>query len=143
MKKLFMFGVLIAMVVLFVGAVSAKTLITGKIYNADYTETISNANVEVTCNGNVKNTSSLDDGSYSVTYSENGAESCNNDDILSVFASHPDYGANMRDGVIHDNAFDKWDLAVVNVPLVPEFGFFVGGLTILGAVGIFFFISRK
>ena len=140
MKKLFIFGVLIAMVVLFVGAVSAKTLITGKIYNADYTETISNANVEVTCNGNVENTSSLDDGSYSVTYSE---FDCNSRKDLNIFATTESglYGSN--GGVIHDNAFDKWDLAVVNVPLVPEFGFFVGGLTILGAVGIFFFIRRK
>jgi hypothetical protein len=30
-----------------------------------------------------------------------------------------------------------------SVPMVPEFGFYVGALTLVGAMGLFFLIRRK
>src|SRR3989339_228731 len=115
MKKTLMLIVL--MLVFSVGVISAKTLIAGKIYNADFTDTISGADVMVNCNGNIQTTESLSDGAYSVTFNETGTN--------------------------HDNAFGDWDLAIVNVPLVPEFSLIIGSLTILSAVGIFFFVRRE
>ncbi len=143
MKKLFSLMIL-SLLVLSIGAVSAKTLIAGKIYNADFSETISGADVTVTCNGHIQTTTSLSDGSYSVTYKETGSGSCDSGDTLSVYASHPDYGANSKTGVINDDVFgNNWDLAIVNVPLVPEFGLIVGALTLLSALGVFFLIRRE
>ncbi len=123
-----------------------KTIIAGKIYNSDYTATIAGANVTVTCEDsdfygvNVENTVSLSDGAYSVVFYQ---EYCNYGDTLTVSATYGDlYGS--QSGVIHDNALPgDWDLAVVNVPLVPEFGLIAGLTTILGALGIFFFVRKK
>ena len=128
-----------------VGIISAETLIAGEIYNADYSATIPGADVTVTCiHGGVpsiKTTTSLEDGDYSVTFTETGTNACDNGDSLTVSATKGGlYGSNT--GIIHDNAFGTWDLAIVNVPLVPEFGLLIGSLTILSAVGIFFFVRR-
>ncbi|KHO53795.1 MAG: hypothetical protein QT05_C0001G0017 [archaeon GW2011_AR13] len=140
MKKTLMLIVL--MLVFSVGVISAKTLIAGKIYNADFTDTISGADVMVNCNGNIQTTESLSDGAYSVTFNETGTNACNNGDTLTVSATKGNlYGS--ETGIIHDNAFGDWDLAIVNVPLVPEFSLIIGSLTILSAVGIFFFVRRE
>ncbi len=146
MKRLFSVLILSLMILSVMGAVSAKTLIAGKIYNADYSDTIAGADVTITCihnnDTNVKNTTSLSDGAYSVTFDETGTSACNNGDSLTVSAVKGSlYGS--KTGDIHDDVFGDWDLAVVNVPLVPEFGIFLGALTVLSAVGIFFFVRRK
>ena len=126
--------------------VAADTIIGGKIYNADFSETVAGASVEVTCNGNVKTTTSLSDGAYSVIYSEDPedeSEYCDNGHALSVYASNPDYGSNTVEGIIHNNVVFNIDVGIVNVPLVPEFGMIVGALTIISAIGVFFFVRRE
>jgi len=142
MKKVFSLMIL-SLLVLSMGIASASTLIAGKIYNADYSDTIADADVTVTCNGNIQTTTSLSDGAYAVTYNETGSGSCDNGNTLNVYASHPNYGANSKTGVINNDVFGTWDLAIVNVPLVPEFGVFVGLLTILSAFGVFFIIRKE
>ncbi|KHO53796.1 MAG: hypothetical protein QT05_C0001G0018 [archaeon GW2011_AR13] len=141
MKKTLMLIVL--MLVFSVGAVSAKTIIAGKIYNADYSDTISGADVTILCNGHELTNISRSDGSYNVEYLENGENGCNAGDSLTVSAVKGNlYGS--QSGIIHDDALgNNWDLAIVNVPLVPEFGILIGSLTILSAVGIFFFVRRE
>lgn len=142
MRKTIIFSVLILLAISMLGVVSAKTLISGKIYNAGFTKTIPNANVTVDCNGNVQDTLSLGDGSYAVTFSGTGNSSCDNSDSLTVSAIKGGlYGS--KTGIIHNNAFADWNLAIVNVPLVPEFGLFVGILTILGSLSVFFIIRRN
>ena len=147
MKKAFVLTVLALLIVSSIGFASAKTLIAGKIYNADYTDTVAGATVEVTCNGNLKTTTSLSDGAYAVTYCESltGCSedvTCNNGDSLSVYAEKGGL-TGTKDGVINDDVIDEWDVAVVNVPLIPEFGLAVGALTMLGAVIAFFIIRRN
>ena len=44
---------------------------------------------------------------------------------------------------IFNGFFINVDLAIVNVPLVPEFGVVVGMLTIFGAMGIFLFVRKN
>ncbi len=147
MNKAISFVLLGLMVIAMLGAVSAKTVIAGKIYNADYSDTIGAADVTITCvhgeDTNVQITTSLSDGSYGVYYNENGENACDSGDALTVSAVKGDlYGS--KTGVVHENALpDNWDLAVVNVPLVPEFGIAIGAITLLSAVGIFFFVRRK
>jgi len=142
-KQLFSLVILSLLVISTIGAVSAKTLIAGKIYNADYSDTIAGADVTITCihgsDTNVQTTTSLGDGAYDVTFYESACES---GDDLTVSATKGDlYGS--KSGVIHEDAFYDWDLAVVNVPLVPEFGLIVGILTVLSAMIMFFVIRKK
>ncbi len=122
-------------------SVSDGTLITGKIYNADFTVEIAGANVEVTCNGNVQNAVSLSNGKYSVSYDKTD---CKAGDSLIVSAEKDGQYA-IKSGVVHENAIvnNTWDLGVVNVAIVPEFGFFLGMLTMLSAVGIFFVVRKE
>jgi hypothetical protein len=131
------------MFVLSFGFASADTMIAGKIYNADYTATIDGANVVVSCtNGevvNVQNTTSLSDGAYAVQFVESA---CDNGDDLTVYAEKGSL-TGMQSGIVHDNVIGDWDLAVVNVPLVPEFGVVIGILTMISAVGIFFVVRRE
>jgi hypothetical protein len=148
MKSLVILPMIFVFLFSILGVVSAQTIIAGKIYNSDYSSTVAGANVTVTCNGNVQNTLSLSDGAYSVTYGEPEevevlATSCDSGDSLMVEASHPDYGSGSATGIIHDDMVLTWDVAVVNVPLVPEFGFFVGSLTLVSAIVVFFVVRRK
>lgn len=143
MKKAVSFMILSLMVIAMLGAVSAQTVIAGKIYNANFSNVVPGATVEVTCNNHLVNTTSLSDGAYSASYLN--AE-CQGDNSLSVHAYKAGVGENTITGEIHNNYpipnFDL-NLGVVNVPLVPEFGVTVGILTVLGALGVFFVVRRK
>jgi hypothetical protein len=147
MKKSITLVILGLMVIAMLGAVSAtgsKTAIAGKIYNADFTGIVEGATVEVTCNGNLApSVLSKVDGTYSVEYA---GEVCNEGDTLSVHAFKTGVGENTVTGNIYDDyPIQELDLnlGVVNVPLVPEFGLIAGLVTVLGAVGVFFFVRKK
>ena len=115
------------------------TLVRGIIYSSDTSAGISDASVEVSCNGHVESTISFLAGEYAVLFNQS---ECGKGDTVSVYASHPDYGANSRSGVVSDTSILVLDLATVNVPLVPEFGAVVGVLTMLSAVGLFFVVRK-
>jgi len=136
-------SVIIALLLIFsvgtLGVVSAKTLIAGKIYNADFSETVSGAYVEINCNSNIVNLTSKSDGAYSMNFTESA---CDVNDSLSVYASHPSYGFNTKSGIIHKDLIPDWNIGIVNVNLVPEFGFYMAILTVLASAGIFFFVRR-
>ena len=38
---------------------------------------------------------------------------------------------------------ESFDVLVLDIPLVPEFGVVIGILTVFGAVGIFFFVRKN
>ncbi|MFC1682127.1 hypothetical protein ACFL0X_00750 [Nanoarchaeota archaeon] len=146
MKNLVVLSILVFLLV--TGVASAETtLVAGKIYNADYSDTIADAEIIVECDhdGSIQTHSgviSLWDGSYAVTYTSVGEYACDYGDVVTVTASKGDLHG-QKTGVVNPDVFGTWDLAVVNVPLVPEFGFFVGALTILSATAVFFIIRRK
>ncbi|MCK5449344.1 hypothetical protein KAI32_00595 [Candidatus Pacearchaeota archaeon] len=134
----------LGMMLILVGFASAvvddgSTLITGKVYNADFTSVIEGANVEVVCNGYSQFVVSQSNGKYSAIYSK---FVCDAGDSLNVVAEKNGmYGS--ASGIIHEDAIlNNWDLGVVNVAIVPEFGFFIGMLTLLSAVGIFFVVRK-
>jgi hypothetical protein len=56
------------LLVLSFAAVTANTLVGGKIYNSDFSETISGADVSVQCGEDTLETESLSDGAYAVTF---------------------------------------------------------------------------
>tara|TARA_B100001971_G_scaffold210177_1_gene235125 strand:- start:222 stop:662 length:441 start_codon:yes stop_codon:yes gene_type:complete len=136
-----------------IGVVSAETMIAGKVYNDDHSDTVTGANITITCNTHIKTTTSNSVGDYGVTYLETGIESCNDGDNLSVNAicanadctgvisGNTIVGENTVGGTIINDVVDTWDLAIVNIS-VPEFGLLIGVLTALSAVGIFAFVRR-
>ncbi|MEK6935320.1 MAG: hypothetical protein AABW67_00875 [Nanoarchaeota archaeon] len=143
MNKQLVLPIFVLLIISSLMIVSATTLINGKIYNSDFSQTVSGASVIITCNGTDTSYTSLGDGSYAVTYDE---AICADGNTLTVSASHPSYGIGSQTGVINPDMVPDmvmtWDIGIVNVPLIPEFGVFVGALTILSAVGIFFFVRR-
>ena len=134
---------------------SSTTVIAGKIYNSDYTGVISGADVTVTCGDYILTAISLNDGAYKVEYNGDTGY-CGIGDSLVVYAEK-DSLSGMKTGTIKGegdctdpssdncliNIYSGLDVAVVNVPLVPEFGAIIGVLTIMGALGAFFIVRRK
>lgn len=156
MKNSISLVVVSLMAVLLLGFASADTqttIIAGKIYNSDYTAVIAGADVDVTCDGVTISVVSKADGAYKVEYTDG---SCYVGDSLTVYAEKEGLtgqktGTILAEGTCSDpntdncliNVYDGLDVAVVNVPLVPEFGLIVGVLTILGAVGVFFVVRQR
>jgi hypothetical protein len=155
-KSLFsvlLIGVLFLSVISFVSSNSAGastggvvTFVTGKIYYANTDQPVKKADVIVTCNHNngvkitKKTTKSEGNGLYHVIF--NQRLECDENDVVTVKASK-DGVSGSNDGKVHDRVIGAIDVAIVNVPLVPEFGTVVGILTAFGAVGVFFIVRRK
>lgn len=131
------------------GVVSAQTVVLGTVYNEDYTGNIGDANVTVACtDGNYTNyrytTSSTDVsnlGDYFVSFNETGADKCKGGDSVTVTVTKGDLIGSETETVV-DEAVLGLDIAIINVSIVPEFGLFMGILTLVSAVGIFAFVRR-
>ena len=148
MKKLFLLGCLVAFfsMVVFASAGIDATVVSGTVYyEGDINNAVSGVIVQVVCNdSNVLNTTSGVDGEYSVSFTSNKC-GCGDDVFVSAYEGVSMIGAN--EGSISICGISPapsitLDVGVVNVPVVPEFGFVVGILTILGAVGIFFVVRK-
>lgn len=121
------------------------TTIGGTIYQKDLgidAGSIVDAEVTVTCNGYEKSTISLDDGEYAVVFPQS---QCTFGDNVTVSATTQELSGE-EDGEVTINVVEwgcfRLDVGIVNVPMTPEFGVFIGALTIFSAVGIFAFVRR-
>ncbi len=116
----------------------SATVVAGKIYNADFSQTISGATVEVTCAaGEIKTTTSRPDGSYNIVFTPGKCTTSS----VTVNAYFGDlYGT--ETSIINGNVLQDMDLAIANVPLVPEFGLITGFITLFGALS-YLFIARR
>ncbi len=151
MKKIL--GLLFAVMFVFsLSLVSATTLIAGTVYHAgDITNTIEGADVVVSCAHNtaqgivtnIQNTTSLSDGSYTVTFSEGSISGCDDGDVVIVYATTESEPKVVEDDIFGPGSGINWDFAMAHVPMVPEFGFFVGMLTILSATVVFFVVRKE
>jgi major membrane immunogen (membrane-anchored lipoprotein) len=144
-KFILTFLALFLLVMTSIAAVSAKTIVAGKIYDSPNFETanaVSDANINVTCKGNLLTTQSLSDGTYSVSYED--TDDCPDGSIVTVVAEK-DGVTNSGTGDVHDYTAVIPDIyiGIVNIALIPEFGAAVGVLTVLSAIGVFFFVRRK
>ncbi|MDD5149109.1 MAG: hypothetical protein PHC28_01330 [Flavobacterium sp.] len=147
MKKEILVGVFALLVFSMIGIASAKTLVAGKIYNAEFTDIVENAIVDVSCTHNsittTNSVTSNSDGAYSIVFAEND---CDINDALSVHALKEGVGENTVSGIV---SIDKEvigldvNIGVVNVPLIPEFGLIAGLITVIGATAVFFVVRRK
>ena len=113
------------------------TIIMGTVYDANTYANIANANVKIICNGYNQTTVSGVDGSYDVAYP---AGQCPIGTVFSVEAEDSGrYGYASATVYARENDLN---LGIAYVAIVPEFGFFMGMLTLLSAVGIFFIVRR-
>lgn len=151
MKKAFMLSVLvslflIASIAMVSASVGYTTVVVGKVYNADYTLKINNATVNVTCTHDdvpySNSTTSFGDGDYIVKFT---SDQCALNDTISVYGFKEGVGSGVGDGTKINVNMTQLDIAlgVSNIALIPEFGLFVGGLTLLSAIGLFFLVRRK
>ena len=156
MKKLYLVPVLALLVLSSLAMVSAivpvcatveTTFVSGVITDAtNGNAPVDGADVTVDCNGNVKATTSDSSGGYEVQYDPS---ECDYGDPVSVSASYGGlngesddvdwYTENSQIGCLEMII----NVACVDVPLVPEFGIIVAGMTVLGALGAFFLVRRK
>ena len=156
MKKAFTLLIAMFIVLSSLSFASAAVLVAGKIYNADFSATIEGADVSVTCNHpageNAGNYTLSDisnsDGTYGVkfpeTYDVEEELICGIGDEVTVSAVKGALSGEEK-GIVWDGEVFGIDLGlgVVNVPLIPEFGFIVGGLTLISALAVFFVIRRR
>ena len=125
---------------------AGMTIIQGKVYEGELSNGIKGANVSITCyhegNESTKNSVSWHNGKYLVFFQQS---KCDYGDSLTVIAEKNEltgtnYGnVNLTSGT---QCFEL-DVGVVNVPLIPEFGAVIGALTVLLAIGIFFFVRKN
>ena len=148
MKKLITISLMICLAVVFVsannGIGNSATIVGGTIYEGVIENVISGASINVTCNGTSLDSVSDVEGEYSVSFASND---CGCGDSVSVAVKNggglvgSEVGSITMCGISPVPSLTL-DIGIVNVPLVPEFGFFVGMLTILSAVGIFFIVRK-
>lgn len=118
--------IFIFFIVLLSGFSSArKTLIAGKTYNEDYSETIPGVKVIIECNALLyssqeipvyRETISLEDGTYAVFF-QNQSEGCAFGSVVRVTATKDSlYGYKI--GIV-DQQLEELDILILNVPLSP------------------------
>ena len=130
--------------------VDENTIVEGRIYFEENNKSAGDADVTVTCYHNgASYTNKIDSANWGFlkgTYFTMFPQSkCIAGDKVIVSATKGSL-AGSNTGTVIDWVTQKCldiDLALINVPLVPEFGVFVGALTLLSAVGIFFMIRKK
>jgi hypothetical protein len=83
-KNLFNVFLALILIVLSLNLITAQTVIAGKIYNDNYSTTVADADVAVTCNSNTLTTLSLGDGTFAVSF-DTGI--CNEPDAATAKAS--------------------------------------------------------
>jgi len=133
-----------------IGLASATTIIVGTIYNEDYTHKIGDAEITVACTHdsqiNYRYTTSASSGTeigdYWVSYPETGNDGCSGGDSVTVTATKGDLFGTETETVVEDT-LTGLDVAIINVPMTPEFGIVVGSLTLFASIGIFFLLKRE
>ncbi|MBR9705452.1 hypothetical protein GOV14_00290 [Candidatus Pacearchaeota archaeon] len=142
---LFMISSTLAMVVQ-----EPETAVCGWIYDAYTLEDITGADVVVECihddQQNVIETKTIEWGEYCVTYD---STQCGFGDTVFVNATKGDmYGSdvgeiNETDEYMDGNMMVRINFGIVDVPMVPEFGLIIAGLTLISSICIFFVIRRR
>jgi hypothetical protein len=86
------------------------------------------------------------DGGYSISFA---GTPCTFGDSVNVTATKDGLSGEKIDSISQTSSYNagccviNFNLGIADVIIVPEFGVFAGALTLLSAVGIFFFVRRK
>jgi hypothetical protein len=122
-----------------------KTLVSGEVYYAYDDAPVDGADVYVKCKSGIKNMKEEvvtgEDGQYYAIFE--GKIGCNENSRVTVIATKEDL-TGTNSGKVHNYRLEKMDVAFgFAPPIVPEFGLIAGMITLLGALGVFFFIRKK
>ncbi len=151
MKNLFLLAVLVSATVLAIGFASADciqntTTVFGTVYVGNTASGVNGAQVNVTCNSNEQDSVTNSSGGYDVNF----GPSCNVGSTVTVTAqSGSSTGQNASTVTFltfvptGEICGINLNVAIVNVPLVPEFGLTMGIMTVLSAITAFFVIKRR
>jgi hypothetical protein len=120
--------------------ISENVIVGGNIWNADGGSKIAGAQVIVECNDHEINTTSSSEGEYGVEFNNSQGDICVVGDTVTVTAISGDSSGSNTDTV--EDFKLTVNLVIIDV-MVPEFGVIIGMLTILSAVGVFFFVRRE
>jgi hypothetical protein len=155
MKKGLMSVSLILSMLFLISVVSATsvptyTIITGKVYNSSVDplnpSIVEGAHVTVNCSGHIRTTETSNEGAYNVNYTYGD---CPFNSPFYVEATKDNLKGNNYDA---NDTIDSdmtaiapiyMGVGVVFMNMIPEFGAFIGGLTLVSAVALFFVIRRK
>lgn len=121
-----------------------KTVVAGRIINQNnHPRWVVGANVTVVCDNGVlttKTTKSLIKGFYVVFFED---DECTKGDLVTVTAEKDGLVGSLTEKVKKKFFCDGHIVLMKMIPLIPEFGLAIGALTLVSAVGIFFFVRRK
>ncbi len=134
---------IVGLLIFSMAGASAKTVVGGVVYTDGMAAT-ANASVEISCthNGLVSNktTTTINNGVYSVQFLD---DRCNSGDNVSVVASKGDLSGTSSGLVINGEAMGlSVNISFRNVFMTPEFSFYMGLLTLIAAVGVFFVVRK-
>lgn len=124
------------------------TIVSGNVYYSQDNTPASGAEIVVMCedSNNIRRTlrektTCDENGNYVVVF--NYARDCDELDVVSVIAKK-DQMKGTNAGMVRSFYASPIDVELYNgTPVVPEFGTFIGILTALSAIGIFFIVRRK
>lgn len=148
MKLYILISILLLSLTVTVSAAVNITTIGGVVYQDDINNGIVGVLINVTCShdGVISYGSTVSEvmGVYDVKFSEDDCAFGDDVNITASYGSLTGTNNGIIDWIADDQAVGSLELDIgsVDIPLVPEFGFYVGMLTILSAVGIFFFVRR-
>ncbi len=114
-----------------------NTVITGIVYDASGNIVVG-SNVTIDCNGHISSVESGSNGQYVINY-ENGECPL----YSSFFASAEKNGMSGYSSGTVSHELTKFNLGIADITIVPEFGFFMGMLTLLSSIGIFFVVRKE
>lgn len=84
------FALMLGIFVLVIGVVSAQTIVVGKAYNSDFSQSLEGAYITAKCNGMSNATFSLEDGTYGIGFDE---FRCGAGSLITVIASYTEHTA--------------------------------------------------
>ena len=119
------------------------TYVQGRVYEANTNNSVVGANVNIACyhnnDTNIKTDVTDEFGRYQVIYH---ASKCEEPDFVSVGATDGSRNG-FNDGLVQATQSQNLDIAIIDVPLVPEFGLIIGSLTIISGIALFFIIRKN
>ena len=119
-----------------------KTVVAGRITNPNNNpKWVEGADVTVVCNTATETTKTFSKGFYVIFFED--AE-CPVGSSVTVTAKDDSGLIGTLTEIVEKKFFCKGHIVFMkHIPLVPEFGLFIGSLTILSAVGVFFLVRKQ
>jgi hypothetical protein len=117
------------------------TRVTGIIYDSEGI-VVHNAEITAECNGITMTDQTSASGWYSVYYPQSECEAGAIATVTAVKGELTGTDTGIVKSGVKKSCLDL-NLAIIKITMVPEFGAIIGMLTIISAVGVFFFVRRE